>query len=306
MLEARPPLPATRAATAIAASLPYVCACSTFAADACVRDAGLLEWLATDAARLLDDADAASFIAWAEAGTTPGRGDDATFMAALRNFRRRHLVRIAWRDLCKHAPIDTVLRELTLLADACIGAACRHATATFAARHGFPSARDGAQLPLVVARHGQAGRRRAEFLVRHRPHLPVCGARAETVGPRPLDEEFFARVAKRVAQLLGTVTSDGFVYRVDLRLRPFGDSGPVAIDFDALQDYLQERPGLGALCVRQGTARARRRARVRDATPRRSGRPARAPPSARAPRSRSGSAPNGPLLWRSRGPAGPP
>jgi glutamate-ammonia-ligase adenylyltransferase len=63
----------------------------------------------------------------------------------------------------------------------------------------------------------------------------------ETTGARPLEhEEFFARVAKRVSQLLGTVTDDGFVYRVDLRLRPFGEAGPVAVSFDALEDYLQE------------------------------------------------------------------
>ena len=45
---------------------------------------------------------------------------------------------------------------------------------------------------------------------------------------------------KRVAQLLGSPTDDGFVYRVDLRLRPFGDSGPVAVSFDAFEDYLQQ------------------------------------------------------------------
>jgi len=49
----------------------------------------------------------------------------------------------------------------------------------------------------------------------------------ETSGPRPLEhEEYFARLGRRVAQLLGTVTAEGFVYRVDLRLRPFGESGP--------------------------------------------------------------------------------
>jgi glutamate-ammonia-ligase adenylyltransferase len=63
----------------------------------------------------------------------------------------------------------------------------------------------------------------------------------ETAGPRPLSyEEFFARLGKRVAQLLGTVTAEGFVYRVDLRLRPFGESGPVAVSYDAFEDYLQQ------------------------------------------------------------------
>ena len=59
-------------------------------------------------------------------------------MAAMRAFRRRHLVRIAWRDLANLAPIDTVMAELSWLADACITAACRHATALLGARHGVP------------------------------------------------------------------------------------------------------------------------------------------------------------------------
>ncbi len=63
----------------------------------------------------------------------------------------------------------------------------------------------------------------------------------ETPGPRPMEhEEFFARVGRRVAQLLGSVTEDGFVYRVDLRLRPFGESGPKVVSFDAFEDYLQQ------------------------------------------------------------------
>jgi glutamate-ammonia-ligase adenylyltransferase len=63
----------------------------------------------------------------------------------------------------------------------------------------------------------------------------------ETDGPRPLaHEEYFIRVGRKVAQMLGTVTHEGFVYRVDLRLRPFGDSGPPVVSFDALEDYLQQ------------------------------------------------------------------
>jgi len=63
----------------------------------------------------------------------------------------------------------------------------------------------------------------------------------ETGGARPLEhEEYFARLGRRVAQLLGSVTAEGFVYRVDLRLRPFGDSGPAIVSFDALEDYLQQ------------------------------------------------------------------
>ncbi|HEX9206775.1 MAG TPA: bifunctional [glutamate--ammonia ligase]-adenylyl-L-tyrosine phosphorylase/[glutamate--ammonia-ligase] adenylyltransferase [Steroidobacteraceae bacterium] len=238
-LAGRPPLPATPAAEVINASLPYVWACSAFVADTCRRDAGLLEWLATDG-RLLEDTGAAAYLALADAATRPGTGDDAGFMTAIRAFRHRHLVRIAWRDLANLAPIDAVMAELSALADACISAACRHATALLGKRHGVPRDAAGAGLPLLVLGMGKLGGGELNFssdidLVLLFPE------HGETTGPKSMEhEEFFTRVGKRVAQLLGSVTDDGFVYRVDLRLRPFGDSGPLAVSFDAIEDYLQQ------------------------------------------------------------------
>jgi len=161
-------------------------------------------------------------------------------MDALRRFRRRHLVRIAWRDLAGFADIETVLRELTELADVCIAAACRHATSALVARHGLPRGADGSPLELMVLGMGKLGGGELNFssdidLVFLFPE------HGETSGPRPMEhEEWFARASRRVAQLLGTVTSEGFVYRVDLRLRPFGDSGPQVTSFDAFEDYLQQ------------------------------------------------------------------
>ena len=81
-LAARPTLPDTPAAAAITESLDYVWACSAFAADACLRDAGLLEWLATQG-RLLEHVDAEWYAQTADADTPPGRYDDAAFMSAL-------------------------------------------------------------------------------------------------------------------------------------------------------------------------------------------------------------------------------
>ncbi|HET7203975.1 MAG TPA: bifunctional [glutamate--ammonia ligase]-adenylyl-L-tyrosine phosphorylase/[glutamate--ammonia-ligase] adenylyltransferase [Steroidobacteraceae bacterium] len=239
-LAAAAPMPDTRAAPVLETSLRYVFACSAFVANACLRDAGLLAWLASDDGRLLEDLDVAACMAGVDAVTLPGTGDDARFMSALRAFRRRHLVRIAWRDLAGLAPIDAVLRELSTLADACISAACRHATAVLGKRHGVPRSADGAEIPLLVLGMGKLGGGELNFS----SDIDLVFAFAEhgeTTGPRPLEyEEFFTRVGKRVAQLLGTPTDDGFVYRVDLRLRPFGDSGPVAASFDAIEDYLQQ------------------------------------------------------------------
>ena len=203
-------LPGTAAAAAIEASLGYVFACSAFVAHACVRDAGLLPWLAADA-RLLEELDVEAYQAGVDAATSPGTTDDVRFMSALRAFRRRHLVRIAWRDLAGHAPIDTVLGELSALADACISAACRHATAVLGRRHGVPRAADGTDIPLLVLGMGKLGGGELNFS----SDIDLVFAFAEhgeTTGPRPLEhEEFFTRVGKRVAQLLGTPTDDGFV-----------------------------------------------------------------------------------------------
>ena len=220
------------------ASLPRVWACSDFVADACLRDPSLLSWL-LGGRPLLDDVTGPQLQAELESALEQA-GDDAQFMDGLRRFRRRQLVRIAWRDIAGLADVETVLAELTLLADACIRAACRRATVELAARHGLPRGEDGAPLELMVLGMGKLGGGELNFssdidLVFLFPE------HGETAGARPLaHEEYFARLGRRVAQLLGTVTTEGFVYRVDLRLRPFGESGPQVVSFDAFEEYLQQ------------------------------------------------------------------
>jgi glutamate-ammonia-ligase adenylyltransferase len=225
------------AADAIAASLPLVWACSDFVAESCLRNAQLLPWLAGQG-RLLDSVTRE----WLEHDLASGgepSADDATFMDALRRFRRRQLVRIAWRDLASLGDVETILRELTLLADVCIAAACDHATRALQARYGVPRGADGRELRLMVLGMGKLGGGELNFssdidLVFLFPE------HGETEGGRSLEhEEYFTRLGRRLAQLLGTVTAEGFVYRVDLRLRPFGDSGPQVVSFDAFEDYLQ-------------------------------------------------------------------
>jgi len=219
-------------------SLPLVWACSDFVADACLRDSGLLPWL-FDGRRLLDGVTGEALDADLAAGLDPD-GDDAYFMDALRRFRRRQLVRIAWRDIAGFAGVETILAELSLLADVCIRTACRRAGSVLAARHGAPVGADGTPLELMVLGMGKLGGGELNFssdidLVFLFPE------HGETAGARPLEhEEYFARLGRKVAQLLGTVTAEGFVYRVDLRLRPFGESGPQVVSFDAFEDYLQQ------------------------------------------------------------------
>ena len=218
------PLTDALASGSLAGSLPMVWACSDFVADACLRDASLLPWLG--AAGGLDEPVRADALESELAAGLDAFVDDSAFMDALRRFRRRWMVRIAWRDLAGLADVETVLRELSLLADTCIHAACVRAAEGLAARHGRPRGADGRELELLVLGMGKLGGGELNFssdidLVLLFPE------HGETDGPRPLaHEEYFIRVGRRLAQFLGTATHEGFVYRVDLRLRPFGDSGP--------------------------------------------------------------------------------
>jgi glutamate-ammonia-ligase adenylyltransferase len=169
------------------------------------------------------------------------RDDEAQFMASLRALRHAHSVRIAWRDIAGWATLDETLRDLSDLADACIRAAYDYAFAMMTSRYGVPRGRDsGDAQSLMILAMGKLGGRELNFssdidLVLLYPE------EGETDGARQADNaEFFLRVSQKWAQLLATPTVEGFAYRVDLRLRPFGDSGRVAISFDAFEDYLQQ------------------------------------------------------------------
>jgi len=232
-------LPPGADAAGVARSLARVWACSDFVADACLRDAALLPWLC-EAGRLHATATEEGLERELADDLAPA-DDDARFMDVLRRFRRRQLVRIAWRDLDDLADVETVLCELSLLADVCIRAACRRAVAALEARHGIPRSEDGAPLELMVLAMGKLGGGELNFSS-DIDLVFLFPSHGETVGARPMEhEEYFARVGRRVAQLLGSVTAEGFVYRVDLRLRPFGESGPQVVSFDALEDYLQHQ-----------------------------------------------------------------
>ena len=147
-------------------------------------------------------------------------------------------MRIAWRDLAGWAAVPETLEELTDCADAAISGALAHARDALVARYGQPRSAAGAPQPLVVIAMGKLGGRELNFssdvdLVLLFPeHGDTDGARAIA------NEEFFTRLGQALARLLGTPTADGFVLRVDLRLRPFGDSGPLVASFASFEDYL--------------------------------------------------------------------
>ncbi|MBS0579968.1 MAG: bifunctional [glutamate--ammonia ligase]-adenylyl-L-tyrosine phosphorylase/[glutamate--ammonia-ligase] adenylyltransferase [Proteobacteria bacterium] len=216
-------------------SLTRVFAASDYVAESCSRTPRLLAELvaAGDLERTLSKDD---FIARAPVQAVDA--PESQVQAALRHWRRREQVRIAWRDLAGWADLASTLRELTAFADAAIGAALAQARAALVARYGEPRGPAGTVQPLLVLGMGKLGGGELNFssdvdLVLLFPeHGETDGARAIA------NEEFFTRLGQGMSRLLSARTADGFVLRVDLRLRPFGDSGPLVASFASFEDYL--------------------------------------------------------------------
>ena len=213
--------------------------CSEFIAHNCMRHPLLL-------AELLDSGDLRGSYDATAAATHLARqlaevGDETMLMQRLRQYRRREMVRIAWRDVAGWADLGETMRDLSCLADACIDAALTHLE-RFATRvWGTPSNARGEAQHLVVIAMGKLGAGELNFssdvdLIFAYPEDGETRGGAHTTS----NGEFFMRLGQQLINSLSQATTDGFVFRVDVRLRPFGDSGALAMDFDALEQYYQE------------------------------------------------------------------
>ncbi|WP_312937088.1 bifunctional [glutamate--ammonia ligase]-adenylyl-L-tyrosine phosphorylase/[glutamate--ammonia-ligase] adenylyltransferase [Pseudomonas sp.] len=161
----------------------------------------------------------------------------------LRHERNRQQVRIIWRDLTRQAELKETCRDLSELADACIDQAYQWLYPRHCQQFGTPvGARSGEAQHMVVLGMGKLGA--VELNLSSDIDLifafPEGG---ETQGvKRPLDnQEFFTRLGQRLIKALDPVTVDGFVFRVDMRLRPYGSSGALVLSFNALEQYYQDQ-----------------------------------------------------------------
>lgn len=165
--------------------------------------------------------------------------DEAALQAALRQVRNRELARIAFRDLAGWAALDETLGELSDLADACIHCALEMLSGWLADAHGVVRDAAGIQQQLIVLGMGKLGARELNFSSDVDLIFAYAGG-GQSDGERPLDAEtWFTRLGQRLIRILEAATADGFVYRVDMRLRPFGDSGPLVLSCNALETYYQ-------------------------------------------------------------------
>ncbi len=224
---------------AIQETLPAVWAASPFIAGHCIRRPELLTQL-TGSGRLLrsqQDNEYGQLLADLLAAVTT----ETAVMAALRSFRNREMVRIAWRDITGWAPLNETLTDVSLLAEACVQAALDFLFREACKSRGTPLNRQGEAQNLVVLGMGKLGAWELNFssdldlIFAFRDDGELNDRKATTYA------EFYTRLARNLVKVLDAITEDGFVFRTDTRLRPFGDSGPLVMSFDAMEAYYQSQ-----------------------------------------------------------------
>jgi len=182
-----------------------------------------------------------SYGAWLQAALQDVT-DEAALMRALRQFRRRIMVRIAWAQALSLVDEEAILQQLSVLAETLIVAARDWLYDACCREWGTPCNDNGVAQPMLVLGMGKLGGGELNFS----SDIDLIFAWPENGstrgGRRELDNaQFFTRLGQRLIKVLDQPTQDGFVYRVDMRLRPFGDSGPLVLSFAALEDYYQEQ-----------------------------------------------------------------
>ncbi|MBT8068108.1 MAG: bifunctional [glutamate--ammonia ligase]-adenylyl-L-tyrosine phosphorylase/[glutamate--ammonia-ligase] adenylyltransferase [Gammaproteobacteria bacterium] len=212
------------------ASLLRIVACSEFAATVLLKE---WHWFAEHA----DGFGAATDLA-TEFRNTVFADDVEVLKSELRRFRNRYLLRILWREVFELADLDETLLQLSLLADLMLDVATRSSERLLEPRYGRLRDDAGQVVPLIILGMGKLGGRELNFssdidLIFLFPH------EGKTDGPRSVGaQEYFTRLTRQIIALIDERTVDGIAFRIDTRLRPFGDSGPPVVSFAALESYL--------------------------------------------------------------------
>lgn len=156
----------------------------------------------------------------------------------LRRFRNQRLLHILWREITGRAGTGATLESLSKLADDLVAASVQSAEARLRERCGRVRDDAGNEQRVIVVAMGKLGGCELNFSS-DVDLIFLYSGDGESDGERRLSaQEYFTRLSRQVVSMLEEVTADGFVYRIDTRLRPFGDSGPPVVSFSALESYL--------------------------------------------------------------------
>ena len=164
----------------------------------------------------------------------------AELVKVLRELRREIMVSIAIRDLAGAASLTESLRSLSELADGLVGGALAYWEPVFEQKFGQPIGRDsGMPQKMVIIGMGKLGGHELNFSS-DIDLIFVYPEAGSTNGARQIsNDQFFGKLGQALNKSLTEMTEDGIVYRVDMRLRPFGDAGPLAISFSGMEHYYE-------------------------------------------------------------------
>ncbi|WP_447652025.1 bifunctional [glutamate--ammonia ligase]-adenylyl-L-tyrosine phosphorylase/[glutamate--ammonia-ligase] adenylyltransferase [Pseudomonas abietaniphila] len=218
-----------------------ICAASDFVTEQVVRDPQMLLDLA--ASGELERGFAPGELRGQIAAQVQLATSDDELGRNLRRQRTRQQVRIIWRDLTRQADLVETCRDLSDMADGSIDLAYRWLYDRHCQQFGTPTGRrSGEPQQMVILGMGKLGALELN-LSSDIDLIFAYPEGGETQGvKRPLDnQEFFIRLGQRLIKALDPVTVDGFVFRVDMRLRPYGSSGALVLSFNALEQYYQDQ-----------------------------------------------------------------
>ncbi|MFN2435454.1 MAG: bifunctional [glutamate--ammonia ligase]-adenylyl-L-tyrosine phosphorylase/[glutamate--ammonia-ligase] adenylyltransferase, partial [Desulfotignum sp.] len=160
--------------------------------------------------------------------------------AVLKAFKTREIIRIAWRDLTGKAGLTDTLSDLSELAIACVSKALDVLYEKMCATFGTPMDLNGHPQQMVILGMGKLGAKELNFssdidliFVYPKEGNTVLDGRVNTS-----NLDFFTRLCKQFLKFFAGDSGQHF-YRVDTRLRPFGDSGPLVMSADAFEEYYQ-------------------------------------------------------------------
>jgi glutamate-ammonia-ligase adenylyltransferase len=163
--------------------------------------------------------------------------DDEAVAATLRRFKRRETLRVAYGDIVRGQPVGTVTRQISHVADAIVEAALRAAETRL--RHRRPAARgpEGDAGRLVVLALGKLGGTELNYSSDIDLIFLYDSGRGADLTRQQASSEYYDRLVREVLKLLTEATELGVAYRVDLRLRPDGNAGPMAVNYESALHY---------------------------------------------------------------------
>ena len=200
----------------------------------------IIDWLAAHEGKALSDADMRAFLA-AGIDQNAAAVDDTLLRKTLRQLRQRVMAHLVLRDIAEGASLAEVVETMTVLADVTTIVSLDLLHADLSTRYGNPIGSNGDAQHLAIIGMGKLGGRElnvssdVDYIFVYPEDGETSGR--EDGGGRIDNYDFFTRLGKRLIASLNDLTEDGQVFRVDMRLRPNGDSGPLVCSSDLLENY---------------------------------------------------------------------